>query len=34
MGVRVGRILGRSKMGKHFRYEITEDAFTFERDYE
>ncbi len=32
IGVRVGRILGRSKMGKHFRYEITENAFTFERD--
>ena len=32
IGVRVGRILGRSKMGKHFRYEITEHAFTFERD--
>jgi Transposase DDE domain len=32
IGVRVGRILGRSKMVKHFRYEITEDAFTFERD--
>ena len=34
IGVRVGRILGRSKMGKHFRYEITEHAFTFERDEE
>ncbi len=32
IGVRVGRVLARSKMGKHFRYEITEEAFTFERD--
>jgi len=32
IGVRVGRVLERSKVGKHFRYEITEDSFTFERD--
>jgi hypothetical protein len=32
IGVRVGRVLARTKMGKHFHYEITEDAFTFERD--
>lgn len=32
IGIRVGRVLERSKVGKHFRYEITEDAFTFERD--
>lgn len=32
IGVRVGRVLARSKMGKHFTYEITEDGFTFERD--
>lgn len=32
IGVRVGRVLGRSKVGKHFRYEITEEAFSFERD--
>lgn len=32
IGVRVGRILGRSKVAKHFRYEITEEAFTCERD--
>ena len=32
IGVRVGRVLARSKMGKHFRYEIMEEAFTFERD--
>ncbi len=32
IGVRVGRVLGRFKMGKHFRYEITDTAFSFERD--
>jgi len=32
IGVRVGRVLERSKVGKHFRYEITEDSFRFERD--
>lgn len=32
IGVRVGRVLGRFKMAKHFRYEITDDAFRFERD--
>ena len=32
IGVRVGRVLARSKVGKHFRFEITEDAFRFERD--
>lgn len=32
IGVRVGRVLALSKVAKHFRYEITEDAFTFERD--
>ena len=32
IGVRVGRVLARTKVGKHFRYEITEEAFTFERD--
>ncbi len=30
--MRVGRVLGRSKVAKHFRYEITDDAFTFERN--
>jgi len=34
IGVRVGKVLGRSKVAKHFRWEITEDAFTFERDEE
>jgi hypothetical protein len=32
IGVRVGRVLAKSKMGKHFRYEITETSFTFERN--
>jgi len=32
IGVRVGKVLGGSKVAKHFRYEITDEAFTFERD--
>lgn len=32
IGLRVGRVLSRFKMGKHFRLEITETAFTYERD--
>lgn len=32
IGVRVGRVLGRFKMGKHFRLEITDTSFYFERD--
>jgi hypothetical protein len=32
IGVRVGRVLGRFKMGKHFRLEITDTAFRFARD--
>jgi hypothetical protein len=32
IGVEVGKVLGASKVAKHFRYHITEDAFTFERD--
>jgi len=34
IGLRVGRVLGRSKVGKHFRLEITEERFSFERDRE
>lgn len=34
IGVRVGRVLERSKVGKHFRYEIADDFFRFERDEE
>jgi Transposase DDE domain len=32
IGVRVGRVLGRFKMGKHFRLEITDTAFGYTRD--
>lgn len=32
IGVRVGRVLAKTKMAKHFRYEIREDGFDFERD--
>lgn len=34
IGVRVGRVLGRFKVGKHFRYEIEEGHFRYERDEE
>ncbi len=32
IGVRVGRVLGRFKMAKHFTYTITDTGFTFARD--
>jgi hypothetical protein len=32
IGVRVGRVLGRFKVGKHFRLDITDTSFHFERD--
>jgi hypothetical protein len=32
IGVEVGKELGASKVAKHFRYEITHDSFTFERN--
>ena len=32
IGLRVGRVLGRFKMGKHFRLEIEDDSFSYERD--
>jgi hypothetical protein len=32
IGLRVGRVLGRFKMGKHFRLEISDTSFHFERD--
>ena len=32
IGIRLGRVFARSKMGKHFRYTITDDSFDFERD--
>lgn len=31
IGLRVGRVLGRFKMAKHFGIEITDDSFRFER---
>jgi transposase len=31
IGLRVGRVLGRFKMGKHFKITIEEDRFTYER---
>lgn len=32
IALRVGRVLGRFKMKKHFRLEITDSGFSFERD--
>jgi len=32
IGVRVGRVLERSRMAKHFRLSIEKDSFTYERD--
>jgi hypothetical protein len=32
IGVAVGKVLGASKVAKHFRYEITEHSLAFERD--
>jgi transposase len=32
IGLRLGRVLGRFKMGKHFRLEIGDDSFRYERD--
>jgi transposase len=32
IGLRVGRVLGRFKMGKHFKLEITEQRFTYRRN--
>lgn len=32
IGLRVGAVLNRYKVGKHFRLQITENSFTFERD--
>jgi hypothetical protein len=34
IGVRVGRVLGHYKVGKHFDYEITDDSLTFARNTE
>jgi transposase len=32
IGLRVGRVLGRFKMGKHFKLDITDTRFAYERD--
>lgn len=34
IGMRVGKVLGRFKVGKHFITRITEDSFTYERNTE
>jgi hypothetical protein len=34
IGLRVGKVLGKYKMGKHFELEITEEVFTFRRNEE
>lgn len=34
IALRVGKVLGRSKVGKHFDLTITENAFTYERNQE
>ncbi len=32
IGLRVGKVLGRFKMGKHFKLEITKSSFRYQRD--
>lgn len=32
IGLRVGKVLDRFKVGKHFRLQITDDSFAYERD--
>jgi len=34
IGVRVGKVIGKHKVGKHFTWEITSGGFTFRRDHE
>ena len=34
IGLRVGKVLNRFKMGKHFRLEISADSFRYRRDHE
>ena len=34
IGVRVGKVIGKHKVGKHFIWEITDGGFTFRRDEE
>jgi transposase len=32
IGLRVGRVIGRFKMAKHFKFTITDDSFRYQRD--
>ncbi|HEY5181899.1 MAG TPA: transposase, partial [Dermatophilaceae bacterium] len=32
IGVRVGKVIGRYKMAKHYRLDITDTTFTFTRN--
>ena len=32
IGIRVGKVINRRKVGKHFDYEITDDAFSYRRN--
>jgi hypothetical protein len=34
IGIRVGKVIGRYKMAKHYTLDITEDTFAFTRDQE
>lgn len=34
IGLRVGKVLGRYKVGKHFEFEIADDGFTYQRNAE
>jgi len=34
IGLRVGKVINHYKVGKHFRLEITDDGFRYERDHE
>jgi len=34
IGIRVGKVIGKHKVGKHFTWDITGDGFTFRRDQE
>ena len=34
IGVRVGKVIGKHKVGKHFTWDITGDGFTYRRDEE
>jgi transposase len=34
IGIRVGKVIGKHKVGKHFTWEITSDGFIFSRDEE